>query len=162
MMFRVISGGQTGVDQAALDAAIACRKRYGGWLPAGRKTESGPLSEKYIMDEMMTDSYPARTRKNVITADATLIISRGRLSGGSALTSRIAVEEGRPCLHVDLKKLDHTEALLSIKRWLRECAPHVLNIAGPRASSDEGIYDEAYALVYAFLNELDDGARTPL
>ena len=70
MIEKVISGGQTGVDQAALDSAIRCSISYGGWLPRGRMTENGPLSDKYVMMVMVDGSYPERTRKNVEESDA--------------------------------------------------------------------------------------------
>jgi predicted Rossmann fold nucleotide-binding protein DprA/Smf involved in DNA uptake len=151
MVNRIISGGQTGVDQAALDAAIARGVSHGGWLPAGRKTENGPLSSKYALQEMPTSSYPERTRKNVAEADATLIISRGQLSGGSALTAAIAAELDKPFLHIDITLQDHDIAAAKIQRWLRDCGTDVLNVAGPRASSDQNIYGDAYRLVMEIL-----------
>jgi hypothetical protein len=144
---KIISGGQTGVDQAALDAAISKGIGHGGWLPAGRKTEAGPLSTRYNLVEMLSQSYRERTRKNVMEADATLIISRGQLTGGSALTAAIAAELHKPCLHVDLKSQSRSDAVTIVKRWLRENDTDVLNVAGPRASSDEAIYRDAYNLV---------------
>ena len=151
MVNKIISGGQTGVDRAALDAAIAVGVSHGGWLPAGRKTEDGPLPGRYLLTEMVTQSYPQRTRKNVAEANATLIISRGRLTGGSALTAAIAGELDKPCLHIDLNLQDHLAAAALIKRWLRDCDVDVLNIAGPRASSDPGVYSDAYHLVTEIL-----------
>jgi hypothetical protein len=151
MILKIISGGQSGADRAALDAAIARGIGHGGWLPAGRKTEDGPLSSKYVMKEMTSASYPARTAKNVEEADATLIVSHGPLTGGSALTARIAAEQHKPCLHIDLDRLSHLSAVQLIKRWLREHRPEVLNIAGPRAGSDSSIYADVYALVLGFL-----------
>ena len=147
MVNMIISGGQTGVDQAALDAAISSGIRHGGWLPAGRKTEDGPLSTRYALVEMQTSSYPQRTRKNVMEAEATLIISGGQLTGGSALTAAIATELHKPCLHIDLNLLDHLTAVTMVKRWLQEYGIDVLNVAGPRASSDKTIYRDAYHLV---------------
>lgn len=104
MIKKIISGGQTGVDQGALDGAIHCSITHGGWIPAGRKTECGPLPEKYNMQEMKSSFYPDRTRQNIIDSDATLIISRGSLSGGTALTYKIAKELGKPLCHVDLQR----------------------------------------------------------
>jgi predicted Rossmann fold nucleotide-binding protein DprA/Smf involved in DNA uptake len=151
MVSRIISGGQTGVDQAALDAAIASGVSHGGWLPAGRRTENGPLSRRYEMQEMPSPSYPQRTRKNIVEADATLIISRGQLTGGSALTAAIAAEVKKPYLHIDLQRQDHGSAAVLIKRWLHDCDVDVLNVAGPRASSDECVYSDAYCLVVEVL-----------
>lgn len=147
MVNKIISGGQTGVDQAALDAAIASGVRHGGWLPAGRITEAGALPSRYDLAEMPTTSYRERTRKNVMEADATLIISRGQLTGGSALTAAIASELRKPCLHIDLTVHGHPDAVALLKSWLQDYATDVLNVAGPRASSDEAIYRDAYDIV---------------
>lgn len=139
------------MDQAALDAAIASAVSHGGWLPSGRKTEAGPLSTRYALVEMQTQSYRERTRKNVMEADATLIISRGKLTGGSALTAAIASELQKPCLHIDLELHDHLTAVTTVKRWLQDNGADVLNVAGPRASSDKAIYLDAYHLVVEVL-----------
>jgi len=153
MIQKIISGGQTGVDQAALDAAICCGIPYGGWLPAGRKTENGPLAAKYAMDELASPSYPDRTRKNVEASDATLIISRGPLTGGSKLTENIALACRKPCLHVNLNANNVELAVVEVHSWLKKHAPVVVNVAGPRASSDWAIYDDAYALLLAVLQK---------
>lgn len=153
MIRKIISGGQTGVDQAALDAAIACAVAHGGSLPSGRKTEDGPLPGRYNLVELASPSYPARTRKNVVDGDATLIITRGELRGGSALTAAIAEECGKPWLHVDIGKHDRVQVVAQIKMWLQETNPYVLNVAGPRASSDARIYGEAYEIVLEILKE---------
>jgi len=83
MIKKIISGGQTGVDQAALDATRAFDMPHGGWIPKGRLTEDGPLPEGYNLKEMPTDSYPEHTKQNVIDSDGTLIIARGKLTGGT-------------------------------------------------------------------------------
>jgi Circularly permutated YpsA SLOG family len=101
---KIISGGQTGVDQAALDVAISFGIDHGGWIPKGRRTEAGKLPDKYMLKEMPTSSYPKRTEQNVIDSDGTLIISHGRLSVGSRLTNELANKHNRPCLHIDLNK----------------------------------------------------------
>lgn len=151
MIGKIISGGQTGADRAALDAAIANGISHGGWLPAGRRTEDGPLSLVYALDELSGPSYPARTRQNVLEGDATLIVSHGPLTGGSALTADIAGRENKPWLHIDLDDLDRRGALAEVKMWLREHRPDVLNVAGPRASSDPMIYSDVYSFITAIL-----------
>lgn len=154
---KIISGGQTGVDQAALDAAIASGYEHGGWLPAGRLTEDGPLSETYQLIELESPSYPDRTRKNVLEADATLIISRGPLTGGTLLTARIASANNLPHFHVDLQRQTKEEAVDGIIDWLTRTTPAILNVAGPRASSDALIYRESYDVLFAlFRRDLND------
>ena len=90
MIKKIFSGGQTGADIAALDAAIGWHIPHGGWIPKGRKTEDGRLQNKYQLDEMPTESYPARIRKNILDSDGTLIISHGPLTGGSKYTKELA------------------------------------------------------------------------
>ncbi len=160
MVKKIISGGQTGVDQAALDAAIASGVEYGGWLPAGRKTENGPLPQRYIMQEMDSASYPQRTRKNVACADATLIISHGPLIGGSALTASIAREMDLPFFHLNLDELTATQGIQKISQWLHKYQPQILNVAGPRASSDSRIYQVSYDIVVELLRANNNNAKT--
>ena len=97
---KIISGGQTGTDQAALDFAIKHNILHGCWIQKGRKTEAGFLPEKYQLQKMPTTSYPKRTEQNILDSDGTLIFSRGTLTGGSALTHKLAKQHNRPWLHV--------------------------------------------------------------
>jgi len=142
----IYSGGQTGVDRAALDIALELGIPIGGHLPRGRKDENGDVlpEDKYAnMQESDTDDVNVRTELNVQNSDATLIFSCGRLLGGSAYTERMARKHGKPCLHVDFDTHNANQAVLLIKRWLSETQPWVLNIAGPRASRDPEIYSKA-------------------
>ena len=95
MIKKIISGGQTGADKAALDAAIKWDIPHGGWVPKGRRTESGPLSDYYQLKEMHTGDYPSRTEQNVIDSDGTLIISHGELNDGSEYTWQTTKKHGR-------------------------------------------------------------------
>ena len=140
MVKKVISGGQTGADQAALDVAIKLGISHGGWIPIGRLTENGMLDDKYHLKEMETTNYNTRTEQNVIDSDGTLIISHGKLTGGSEYTRDMALRHGRPWLHVDLNKTESSQAAKQIKHWLAEHEIQVLNVAGPRASKDPAIY----------------------
>jgi FMN phosphatase YigB (HAD superfamily) len=139
---KIVSGGQTGADRAALDFAIKNDIPHGGSIPKKRLTEEGRLPDHYQMREMVTRSYAQRTEQNVIDSDGTLIISHGKLSGGSALTRQLAKKHQRPWLHIDLNKYsDLSEAVLLVSRWIADKAIKVLNVAGPRASKDAGIYE---------------------
>jgi len=140
MVRKIVSGGQTGADQAALDTAIELGISHGGWIPKGRLTEAGPLPSKYRLIEMPTSSYPERTEQNVIDSDGTLILAHGELTGGSKLTQDLAVKHCRPCLYVDLNDTGTLKAAEIIKSWIEENEIEVLNVAGPRASKDPGIY----------------------
>jgi len=144
---RIVSGGQTGVDMAALDAALAAGFPSGGWVPRGRFNEDGPIDPRYPVRETDSRRLARRTEWNVRDSDATLILSRGPLSGGSALTERLAREYRRPCLHVDLAQLSTVEAARRIARWLDDVDGCVLNVAGPRRSNDAEIYALAYRVI---------------
>ena len=147
MIKKIISGGQTGADQAALDAAIAWQISHGGWIPKGRLTEAGRLPNKYKLDEMPTDSYPARTEQNVIDSDGTLIISHGPLTGGSNFTKNQAVKHKRPYLHIDLNETDVFKAALAIHDWITGYSIKTLNVAGSKASKDKYIYQATMHLL---------------
>jgi len=148
---RIVSGGQTGVDIAALDAALAVGFPCGGWVPRGRFNEDGPIDPRYPVEETDSRKLALRTEWNVRDADATLILSRGKLSGGSALTQRLAQRYGKPCLHADLAALSPDDAVSRIEPWLNEIDGAVLNVAGPRASTDAEIYGLAYRVIAALL-----------
>lgn len=156
----IISGGQTGADQGALDAAIACGVPHGGSIPAGRKTEAGPLSNRYQLEELESDLYPVRTEKNVVDSDATLIISHGPLSGGSALTKAIARRRGKPYLHIDCATTTPEETAALVCRWCRDHRVAILNVAGPRASSDPLIYGKVRQIVSQLLDGQDTDGHT--
>jgi hypothetical protein len=146
---QLISGGQTGADRAALDAAIALGLPHGGWLPKGRKTEAGPLPPHYRLQELDSPRYRDRTERNILSADATLICSYGPLTGGSALTEALAIRHDRPLLHVNFDHMPMEAAVTLAQRWLDVLKPNVLNVAGPRASSEPRIYEAVYQLLIA-------------
>ena len=140
MVNKIISGGQTGADRAALDVAIKLGISHGGWIPKGRLTENGMLNDKYHLKEMDTANYNKRTEQNVIDSDGTLIISHGKLTGGSDYTLDMVLRHGRQLLHIDLNKIESIQAARQIRSWFEEHEIEVLNIAGPRASKDSAIY----------------------
>lgn len=147
---RIVSGGQTGVDQAALDIALELGIPCGGWCPRGRWSESGRIDDQYPLNETESANPAERTRLNVRDSDATLILAvqgddaGGGLTGGTALTRTIAEAIGRPVLVVD--PLD-PDAPRDVARWLDRHAVGVLNVAGPRESSQPGIHDLARTLL---------------
>jgi hypothetical protein len=146
---KVISGGQTGADRAALDAAIDLGLEYGGSVPKGRLAEDGVVDETRYphLTELGTASYTARTRRNVMDADATLAFTDGPLFGGTAETVRIAIARKKPHLVVDLQELKERDAVKAIRKWLAELKPAVLNVAGPRESVAPGIYGKVYRVL---------------
>jgi hypothetical protein len=152
MFTKIISGGQTGADQAGLDVAIKHDIPHGGWIPRGRMTEDGPLPDKYHLQEMPTKSYPKRTEQNILDSDGTLIISRGKLTGGSGLTAKLAKQHGKPWLHLDLDKMSVYEARNALVDWAQVNGVKVLNVAGPRATKDSQIYGVTFEILEAGLN----------
>ncbi|MBC7820502.1 MAG: putative molybdenum carrier protein [Planctomycetaceae bacterium] len=140
---KVVSGGQTGVDRAALDVALELSISCGGWCPKGRRAEDGAIPEKYLLHESPTSNYAERTALNVKDSDGTLILSRGPLRGGTALTKTFAERYGRPCLVIDLR----IATVQEVTNWLMAKSIRVLNVAGPRESSQPGIARSAAAFL---------------
>jgi hypothetical protein len=143
---RLVSGGQTGVDRGALDAALDLGIPHGGWCPRGRAAEDGVIPARYQLRETESPQYPVRTEQNVIDSDGTLVLTIGAPSGGTAYTVDMARRHAKPLLVIDLDALD-PEAIMS---WLRGEEIAVLNVAGPRESKRPGIA----ARVRACLREL--------
>jgi hypothetical protein len=133
---RIVSGGQTGVDRAALDVAIELGIPHGGWCPRGRLAEDGRIPSKYQLVETDSPQYSVRTERNVLDSDATLILCRGPLSGGTELTARLADRHGKPRLTVDLDGPPDPEC---VRRWLEAHRAGILNVAGPRECQNPGI-----------------------
>ena len=141
---RIVSGGQTGVDRGALDAAIALGIPHGGWCPRGRGAEDGVIADKYQLQEHASRDYAERTRQNVIDSDGTLILYRERLQGGTLLTHRFAQQLNKPLLRMRLDRPVHYDRIVL---WLQTSSIRVLNIAGPRGSSHSGIAMLAFEVV---------------
>ena len=152
MITKIISGGQTGADRAALDAAINVGLPHGGWVPKGRIAEDGPLPTKYKVQEMPTESYPERTEKNVIDSDGTLILSHGKLTGGSLLTQEFAGKHNKPCLHIDFSEEIIYGAAIQITDWVEQSGIYILNVAGPKASKDPEIYQKVFTTIELVIN----------
>ncbi|MEI6691244.1 MAG: putative molybdenum carrier protein [Chlorobium sp.] len=148
MLKKIVSGGQSGVDRAALDAAIAVCIDYGGWCPKGRRSEDGGIPERYLLQETPHADYRQRTAWNVRDSDGTLILVRNRLKGGSRYTYECAIKTERPCMIV---RFDNMPAIESVMQWIIRHAIETLNIAGPRATSDVSIYTESYQFLKALL-----------
>ena len=147
MILKIVSGGQTGADRGALDAAIALGIPHGGWIAKGRLTESGPLPDTYGLQEMATKNNARRTEQNVMDSDGTLILSHGELTGGSALTRECAEKHHRPCLPIDLDATAAFQAALWITSWIEQNRIEILNVAGPRASKDPRIYQATRQII---------------
>ncbi|MFO0819241.1 MAG: putative molybdenum carrier protein [Pirellulales bacterium] len=145
---RIVSGGQTGVDRGALEAAIQLDLEHGGWCPRGRRAEDGRIPDRYDLRETESARYDIRTEYNVVESDATLIIHRGPLTSGTALTRRLAQRRGKPFLLIDLARPVNVGL---IRDWLARNNVKTLNVAGPRESSAPGIEHDTIRLLVALL-----------
>ena len=150
MIRKIVSGGQTGVDRAALDVALELGIPCGGWCPRGRPAEDGPLPARYPLAETPIAAYRQRTEWNVRDSDGTLILTRGRPRGGTSLTAAYARRLGKPYLVLDL---DQAADLEAVRGWARANRVQVLNVAGPRESERPGIYDQADRVLRDLLSE---------
>lgn len=131
---KIVSGGQTGVDRGALDAALAAHFPCGGWCPEGRQSEEGPIPHIYPLLVLEGSGYRQRTLKNVQDSDATLILFTGSLTGGTKLTRDLGLRESKAVLAVDAAELSEARAIDVVESFIVEKNIGVLNVAGPRAS----------------------------
>lgn len=138
MLVKIISGGQTGVDRAGLDAAMEAGIPVGGVCPKGRKAEDGAIPEQYPLTELKTVSYTIRSERNAKDSDATLILNLGGLSGATAKSREFAHQHMRPYLVLQLEKKPDPAV---VQQWIEQHQIRVLNIAGPRESKRPGIYN---------------------
>ena len=147
MIRMIISGGQTGADQAAFDVAIKFGIPHGGWIAKGRKNENGRLSDKYQLQEKPAARRVSHAEQNVLDSDGTLIISHGKLTGGSEFVRKMAMHYERPWLHIDLNRIITFKAARKIRLWIINHKIEVLNVAGPRASKDPEAYRDTVEIL---------------
>jgi predicted Rossmann fold nucleotide-binding protein DprA/Smf involved in DNA uptake len=151
---KVVSGGQTGADRAALKWAIENNVLHGGYCPKGRLAEDGPIPTSYALVETKTDKYPERTKLNVEQSNATLVVvGESKLTRGSKLTVTHAEKKQKPVLVVFAAGAEQpTEAQVAeVRSWLEKHDPMVLNVAGSRASTSPNIYAFTRALLGAVI-----------
>jgi len=152
MIEKIVSGGQTGVDRAALDVARMLGLPCGGWCPKGRKAEDGPIAHQYPLKETPSDDYAQRTAWNVRDSDGTLILTRGQPTEGTAFTIEVAERQDKPHLVLDLGKQPDRAA---VQTWITTHRIRVLNIAGPREEKNPGIYAQASQFLRRLLSAGD-------
>ncbi len=165
-LIKIVSGGQTGADRAALDWAIARGLGHGGWCPKGRKAEDGTIPRQYRLTEAPSDSYVQRTECNVRDSDGTVILSLSEtLTGGSRKTAELARQYGRPWLHLS-RAGNAEDSGERLRRFVQEHGIRVLNVAGPRASTEPNIggfvtrtLDQAFGVAPRPSRRGDDAGR---
>ena len=151
---KIVSGGQTGVDRAALDVALELGFPCGGWCPKGRRAEDGVIDPRYPLQETESPEYPVRTERNVKDSDATLILNQGPLAGGTALTLKLAKIDKKPFRVVDLSKMEDPALVI---KWIQDEKINVLNVAGPPESNRSGIYGKAIEFFRRILQDEQNG-----
>ncbi len=131
----IVSGGQTGADRGALEAALALGLPCGGWCPKGRRAEDGRIPGRFPLRETASPEYPVRTARNVRDSDGTVILHAGPVDRGTALTERLVRRSGRELLILDVRTADPAE----LRDWVVTRGIRVLNVAGPRESRAPGL-----------------------
>ena len=151
---RIISGGQTGVDRAALDVALRHGFECGGWCPTGRLDEFGRIPDHYPIQELQGGSFTERTLQNVKDSDGTVVVYCDHLRGGTAQTVYFCLELKRPHELIDASKLSAEDAAKLIGDFVRKNKIRILNVAGPRQSEWPEGYAYASRAVDIFLTTL--------
>lgn len=147
---KIVSGGQTGVDRGALDAALDAGFPCGGWAPEGRAAEDGPIAARYPLLELAGSGYEKRTLANVLDSDGTAILYFGALEGGTRLTMEYCIKHVKPCELLNAERLSPKEAARGLAAFIAGNNISVLNVAGPRASK----VPQAHAYAYATVKEM--------
>lgn len=159
MLTKIVSGGQTGVDRGALDAALEVDFPCGGWCPEGRRAEDGEIPERYPVTVLPGAGYRQRTRRNVMDSDGSLIIYFGELAGGTRETLRFCERLGKPFLAVDGLQTSIGDTAAAAIHFITHHRIGVLNVAGPRESTHVGAGEYAKQVVSEILRR-ETGALT--
>jgi hypothetical protein len=158
---RIVSGGQTGADRAALDFAIEHGVPHGGWCPQGRVSEDGAIDAGYALQETPTPDYTQRTEWNVRDSDGTVIFSiSAKLNGGSKVTEDFAAALGKPCLHLSVES-DGEQAVNRLCEFIQQHKIRVLNVAGPRSSNEPGVGAFVREVLTRAVGQVGEPGRAP-
>jgi hypothetical protein len=150
---KIVSGGQTGVDRAALDAALEAGVECGGWCPEGRKAEDGVIPARYPLTELIGAGYRQRTRRNVQDSDGTMVVDFGQPRGGTEQALLFCVRERKPYLLLDALEVGVDRAVARLAEFVELNGISVLNVAGPRASREPGAYQYAHDVTLKYLRQ---------
>ncbi len=156
-LIRIVSGGQTGVDRGALDAALSARFPCGGWCPEGRQSEDGTIPDRYPLLVLTGSGYRQRTLQNVRDSDGTIILFVGALTGGTKLTRDFCLRETKPLLAVDAAQVSVSEAVDGVRSFIAKHDVQVLNVAGPRATGWGEGHQFAFDVIRGVLEHRDLG-----
>ena len=148
---KIVSGGQTGVDRGALDAALIRGFPCGGYCPKGRLAEDGPLPDTYPLTELDYGSYPERTLRNVLESDGTAVIYFGALEGGTQQTVQNCVEHEKPFQLIDAAEMSVSEATACLEEFVSAHSIRVLNVAGPRESKVARAREYTFQVIHTLL-----------
>jgi Circularly permutated YpsA SLOG family len=169
-LVKIVSGGQTGVDRGALDAALVAGFACGGWCPSDRGAEDGEIPERYPLTPLpsanasstsedpsarqVAEQYRASTLKNVLDSDGTVILYSATLSGGTLLTQKLCMREKKPFIALDARAMTKLRAAGAVAQFVEEHGISVLNVAGPRLSGWPAGYGFALGVVGAVISNL--------
>lgn len=154
MLQCIVSGGQTGIDRGALEAALALQFPCGGWCPPGRLAEDGTIPDRFPVKELETGGYKERTIQNVLDSDATLIIYFATLSGGTEQTLLHCVRRNKPYKLIDGCEIGIPRAIELGIAFLQSHGVSILNVAGPRESKWDGAECFAYRVIYGIIQNV--------
>lgn len=150
----IVTGGQSGVDRAALDVALALDLPVRGWCPKDRLAEDGRIPERYPLQESASEDPALRTELNAWDSDGTLVLSKGLPKDGTPLTEEVAKRYGRPFLYIDLDAEPTDATVTEFRRWVEDNKIRILNVGGPRESHQPGvIYARAKLIIERLLRK---------
>jgi hypothetical protein len=154
---KIVSGGQTGVDRGALDAALAVEFPCGGWCPGDRMAEDGVIPGRYPLMPLPDGGYRERTRLNAVDSDGTAILYYESLSGGTRLTRNLCALLKRPYVLVDARQMSETEGVAAVMAFVEKHEIRTLNVAGTRASEWKEGYAFSLAVASSVIEKSVDG-----
>lgn len=156
MIEKIISGGQTGVDRGALDAALALGFPCGGWCPDGRLAADGPLDLRYPLQELAGGGYRQRTRQNVLDSDATLIVYRRWIQplSGTELTLQFCLQKRKPYVLIDAAHYSPAQAASLIQEFADHFTVRTLNVAGPQETQPSFFRDYSESCIRLLLSQI--------
>jgi hypothetical protein len=156
---KILSGGQTGIDRGALDAALAWGFPCGGWCPPGRLAEDGRIPERYPLIELKEGGYRQRTLRNVLESDGTAILYFAQIEGGTEETLRFCIEERKPYKLIDAEEVSAKRATFLLASFVRRYGIGALNVAGPQQSQAPHAHAYAYAVINLLLQDHKEPKR---